>query len=40
LEQLRVLECGHDILVGFTNDPTIGVDTIEDASKFEAWLGR
>jgi len=38
LEQLRVLENGHDIAVGFTDDPTIGVDTPEDAAKFEAWL--
>jgi 3-deoxy-manno-octulosonate cytidylyltransferase (CMP-KDO synthetase) len=40
LEQLRVLENGHDILVGVTDDPSIGVDTPEDAAKFEAWLGR
>jgi 3-deoxy-manno-octulosonate cytidylyltransferase (CMP-KDO synthetase) len=39
LEQLRVLENGHDILVGLTDDPTIGVDTPDDAKKFEAWLG-
>ncbi len=39
LEQLRVLENGHDILVGTTDDPTIGVDTPEDAVKFEKWLG-
>jgi 3-deoxy-manno-octulosonate cytidylyltransferase (CMP-KDO synthetase) len=39
LEQLRVLENGHDILVGTTEDPTIGVDTPEDAVKFEKWLG-
>jgi 3-deoxy-manno-octulosonate cytidylyltransferase (CMP-KDO synthetase) len=39
LEQLRVLENGHDILVGLTEDPTIGVDTPDDAKKFEAWLG-
>jgi 3-deoxy-manno-octulosonate cytidylyltransferase (CMP-KDO synthetase) len=38
LEQLRVLENGHDILVGVTDDPSIGVDTPEDAAKFEAWL--
>jgi 3-deoxy-manno-octulosonate cytidylyltransferase (CMP-KDO synthetase) len=35
LEQLRVLENGYDIAVGLTNDPTIGVDTLEDAEKFE-----
>jgi 3-deoxy-manno-octulosonate cytidylyltransferase (CMP-KDO synthetase) len=39
LEQLRVLENGHDIRVGLTEDPTIGVDTPDDAKKFEAWLG-
>jgi 3-deoxy-manno-octulosonate cytidylyltransferase (CMP-KDO synthetase) len=39
LEQLRVLENGFDIAVGATTDPTIGVDTPEDAEKFEAALG-
>jgi len=39
LEQLRVLENGYDIAVGFTDDPTIGVDTLEDAKKFEQCLG-
>jgi 3-deoxy-manno-octulosonate cytidylyltransferase (CMP-KDO synthetase) len=39
LEQLRVLENGYDIAVGFTLDPTIGVDTPEDAVKFEEVLG-
>jgi 3-deoxy-manno-octulosonate cytidylyltransferase (CMP-KDO synthetase) len=38
LEQLRVLENGYDIAVGFTTDPTIGVDTLEDAAAFEALL--
>jgi len=38
LEQLRVLENGYDIAVGLTADPTIGVDTLEDAEKFERWL--
>ncbi len=38
LEQLRVLENGYDIAVGITDDPTIGVDTPEDAMKFEQWL--
>jgi 3-deoxy-manno-octulosonate cytidylyltransferase (CMP-KDO synthetase) len=38
LEQLRVLENGFEIAVGFTEDPTIGVDTPEDAAKFEAVL--
>lgn len=39
LEQLRVLENGFDIAVGITDDATIGVDTPEDAAKFERWLG-
>jgi 3-deoxy-manno-octulosonate cytidylyltransferase (CMP-KDO synthetase) len=40
LEQLRVLENGYDIMVGVTEDPTIGVDTPEDAVKFEQSLDR
>jgi 3-deoxy-manno-octulosonate cytidylyltransferase (CMP-KDO synthetase) len=40
LEQLRVIENGREIAVGITNDPTIGVDTPEDAEKFEEHLGR
>jgi 3-deoxy-manno-octulosonate cytidylyltransferase (CMP-KDO synthetase) len=39
LEQLRVLENGYAIAVGLTDDQTIGVDTPEDAVKFERWLG-
>lgn len=39
LEQLRVLENGYEIACDVTNDPTIGVDTPEDAVKFEQWLG-
>jgi len=39
LEQLRVLENGYNIAVGITEDPTIGVDTPEDAAKFEAIAG-
>lgn len=35
LEQLRVLENGHRIAVGFTDQATIGVDTPEDAVAFE-----
>lgn len=38
LEQLRVLENGFAIACDLTSDPTIGVDTVEDAHKFEAWL--
>lgn len=39
LEQLRALENGYAIACGVTEDPTIGVDTPEDAVKFEALLG-
>jgi len=38
LEQLRVLENGYDIMVGLTEDQTIGVDTPEDAKRFEEAL--
>jgi 3-deoxy-manno-octulosonate cytidylyltransferase (CMP-KDO synthetase) len=38
LEQLRVLENGYPIAIDVTEDPTIGVDTPEDAKKFEQWL--
>jgi 3-deoxy-manno-octulosonate cytidylyltransferase (CMP-KDO synthetase) len=40
LEQLRVLENGYEIACDVTDDPTIGVDTPDDAVKFEQWLGR
>lgn len=39
LEQLRVLENGFEIACDVTEDQTIGVDTPEDAVKFEDWLG-
>jgi 3-deoxy-manno-octulosonate cytidylyltransferase (CMP-KDO synthetase) len=38
LEQLRVIENGREIAVGLTSDPTIGVDTEEDAHKFAVHL--
>ena len=39
LEQLRALEHGEAIAVGFTDEPTIGVDTLDDAEKFDRLLG-
>lgn len=38
LEQLRALEAGYPIAIAVSDDPTIGVDTPEDAKKFEQWL--
>lgn len=38
LEQLRALENGHDIRVDFTNEASMGIDTREDAERFEALL--
>lgn len=38
LEQLRVLENGYDISCAVTEEPSIGVDTADDAAKFEASL--
>jgi 3-deoxy-manno-octulosonate cytidylyltransferase (CMP-KDO synthetase) len=40
LEQLRAIENGREIAVGLTGDPTIGVDTPEDAERFEQVAGR
>ncbi len=40
LEQLRALENGHRIKVGFTEETSIGVDTAEDAARFEALVAR
>ncbi len=34
LEQLRVLESGHDIIVGVIDEPTIGIDTPADYAAF------
>lgn len=38
LEQLRALENGFPIAIDVTSDPTIGVDTAEDAARFEQLL--
>ena len=38
LEQLRALEAGYPIAIESTDDATIGVDTPEDAKRFEQWL--
>ncbi len=34
LEQLRVLQAGHTILVGVVDEPTIGIDTPDDYRAF------
>ena len=34
LEQLRVLEAGHSIIVGVIDEPTIGIDTPADYAAF------
>lgn len=39
LEQLRALENGAAIALGFTDELSVGVDTPEDAVKFDQWLG-
>jgi 3-deoxy-manno-octulosonate cytidylyltransferase (CMP-KDO synthetase) len=36
LEQLRVLEAGFAILVGVVDEPTVGIDTLEDYRAFVA----
>ncbi len=41
LEQLRVLEAGHGILVGVVDEPTFGIDTADDYRAFvERCTGR
>jgi 3-deoxy-manno-octulosonate cytidylyltransferase (CMP-KDO synthetase) len=41
LEQLRVLDAGHSIVVGVIDEPTIGIDTLEDYRAFvERWRSR
>ena len=34
LEQLRVLEAGHQIAIGIVEEPSIGIDTPEDYQRF------
>lgn len=41
LEQLRVLELGYPIAVGFVDEPSVGIDTPEDYRRFVArWRGH
>ncbi len=40
LEQLRVLENGFGIKVALTDEPSIGIDTLNDAELFEEHLNR
>jgi 3-deoxy-manno-octulosonate cytidylyltransferase (CMP-KDO synthetase) len=40
LEQLRVLQAGHSILVGVVRQPTFGIDTPEDYRAFVAKQRR
>ena len=41
LEQLRVLEAGFPIAVGFVDEPGVGIDTPEDYRRFvERWKAR
>ncbi len=41
LEQLRVLQSGHSILVGVVDEPTVGIDTPEDYRAFvERYRGK
>lgn len=38
LEQLRVLENGYAIQVALTEEPSLGIDTIEDVERFKVHL--
>jgi 3-deoxy-manno-octulosonate cytidylyltransferase (CMP-KDO synthetase) len=38
LEQLRALENGYPIAVDITSDPSIGIDTLSDAERYEDFL--
>jgi 3-deoxy-manno-octulosonate cytidylyltransferase (CMP-KDO synthetase) len=41
LEQLRVLEAGYPIALGFVDEPSVGIDTPEDYRRFvERWRSR
>jgi 3-deoxy-manno-octulosonate cytidylyltransferase (CMP-KDO synthetase) len=36
LEQLRVLDAGYPIAVGYVDEPSVGIDTPEDYRRFVA----
>ena len=38
LEQLRALENGYRIHLALTDEPSVGIDTLEDVARFEAEL--
>jgi 3-deoxy-manno-octulosonate cytidylyltransferase (CMP-KDO synthetase) len=41
LEQLRVLEAGYPIALGYVDEPSIGIDTPEDYRRFvDRWRRR
>jgi 3-deoxy-manno-octulosonate cytidylyltransferase (CMP-KDO synthetase) len=40
LEQLRWLQAGFKIKVGYTNEETIGIDTPEDLLRAEQFLNE
>jgi 3-deoxy-manno-octulosonate cytidylyltransferase (CMP-KDO synthetase) len=40
LEQLRVLDAGHEIIVGMVDEPTVGIDTAEDYRAFVERVRR
>jgi 3-deoxy-manno-octulosonate cytidylyltransferase (CMP-KDO synthetase) len=41
LEQLRVLEAGYPIAIGVVDEPSVGIDTLEDYRRFvERWRQR
>ena len=40
LEQLRVMEAGYEIAVGYTEEASIGIDIPADVAEFEAHLSE